>query len=65
MSWLVSLFQLIHAHSGPVIAVSVSPDGKFLVSYSHIEQKIKFWQVRLGKLIIPKFHLMKLFDCDL
>ena len=38
-------FQLIHAHAGPVIAVSVSPDGKFLVSFSHLEQKIKFWQV--------------------
>ena len=41
------IFQMIHAHAGPVIAVSVSPDGKFLVSFSHLEQKIKFWQVSL------------------
>ncbi|KAL3860797.1 hypothetical protein ACJMK2_010864, partial [Sinanodonta woodiana] len=36
--------QMIHAHSGPVIALSVSPDGKYLVSYSHADGKLKVWQ---------------------
>ncbi|KAL5022011.1 hypothetical protein ScPMuIL_001166 [Solemya velum] len=36
--------QIIQAHNGPVIAVAVSPDGKYLVSHSHADSKIKFWQ---------------------
>ncbi|XP_052817918.1 WD repeat-containing protein 7-like isoform X2 [Mya arenaria] len=36
--------QVISAHGGPVIAVSISPDGKFLATFSHIDQKLKFWQ---------------------
>lgn len=39
--------QVITAHEGPVIAVSVSPDGKFLATYSHVDHKLKFWQVSL------------------
>lgn len=34
----------ITAHTGPVIAVMVSPDGKHLASYSHADCKLKFWQ---------------------
>ncbi|XP_052824670.1 WD repeat-containing protein 7 isoform X2 [Octopus bimaculoides] len=34
----------ISAHTGPVIAVMVSPDGKHLASYSHADSKLKFWQ---------------------
>ena len=37
--------QIIQAHSGPIIAASVSPDGKFLATFSHTDQKLKFWQV--------------------
>jgi len=29
-----------------VSAVAFSPDGKYLVSYSHIDNKLLFWQVR-------------------
>ncbi|KAL8590241.1 hypothetical protein ACOMHN_006358 [Nucella lapillus] len=36
--------QMIHAHHGSVVAVAVSPDGKFLATYSHKDQRIKFYQ---------------------
>jgi len=36
---------MISAHAGAVIAASVSPDGKFLATFSHVDQKLKFWQV--------------------
>ncbi|XP_053401409.1 WD repeat-containing protein 7-like isoform X1 [Mercenaria mercenaria] len=36
--------QVIQAHAGPVIATSISPDGKFLATFSHVDQKLKFWQ---------------------
>ncbi|KAK7474852.1 hypothetical protein BaRGS_00033924 [Batillaria attramentaria] len=36
--------QMIQAHHGPVIAVAVSPDGKFLATFSHRDQKLKFFQ---------------------
>ncbi|XP_064598877.1 WD repeat-containing protein 7-like isoform X2 [Liolophura sinensis] len=36
--------QVIPAHKGAVIAVSFSPDGKYLASYSHVDSKLKFWQ---------------------
>lgn len=42
--------QLIQAHGGPVIAVSVSPDGKFLATFSHTDQKLKFWQTASSSL---------------
>lgn len=42
--------QVIQAHSGPVIAVSVSPDGKFLATFSHVDQKLKFWQTASSSL---------------
>ena len=37
--------QMIHAHHGPVIAVAVSPDGKFVATFSHKDQRLKFYQV--------------------
>ncbi|XP_076449576.1 WD repeat-containing protein 7-like isoform X2 [Babylonia areolata] len=36
--------QMIHAHNGPVVAVAVSPDGKYLATYSHKDQRIKLYQ---------------------
>lgn len=42
--------QMIQAHAGPVIAVSVSADGKFLVTYSHIDSRLKFWQTASSSL---------------
>ncbi|KAH3775334.1 hypothetical protein DPMN_176735, partial [Dreissena polymorpha] len=42
--------QVITAHDGPVIAVSVSPDGKFLATYSHVDHKLKFWQTSSSSL---------------
>ncbi|XP_061198196.1 WD repeat-containing protein 7-like isoform X2 [Saccostrea echinata] len=42
--------QMIQAHSGPVIAVSVSSDGKFLVTYSHVDSRLKFWQTASSSL---------------
>ncbi|XP_070197340.1 WD repeat-containing protein 7-like isoform X2 [Littorina saxatilis] len=36
--------QMIQAHHGPVIAVAVSPDGKFVGTFSHLDQRIKFFQ---------------------
>lgn len=36
--------QVIKAHDGQVIAVSVSADGKILATFSHLDQKLKFWQ---------------------
>lgn len=36
--------QMIQAHHGPVIATAVSPDGKFLATFSHRDQKLKFFQ---------------------
>lgn len=44
--------QSIHAHEGPVIAVSVSPDGKFLTTFSHVDQKLKFWQVNISSSLL-------------
>ncbi|ESO96910.1 hypothetical protein LOTGIDRAFT_159662 [Lottia gigantea] len=36
--------QLIPAHQGPIIAVSINPDGKYLCTFSHVDCKLKFWQ---------------------
>ncbi|KAK6177982.1 hypothetical protein SNE40_012831 [Patella caerulea] len=36
--------QLISAHQGPVIAVCVNPDGKYLCTFSHVDSRLKFWQ---------------------
>ncbi|KAJ8302878.1 hypothetical protein KUTeg_019274 [Tegillarca granosa] len=44
------LVEMITAHSGPVIAVSVSSDGKYLATYSHADNKLKFWQTASSSL---------------
>ncbi|XP_074644307.1 WD repeat-containing protein 7-like [Tubulanus polymorphus] len=36
--------QTLQGHSGAVTAVTFSPDGKYLTSYSHVDNKIMFWQ---------------------
>lgn len=40
--------QTINAHTAAVCACAFSPDGKFLVSYSAIENKLSFWQTSTG-----------------
>ncbi|XP_071092027.1 WD repeat-containing protein 7-like isoform X2 [Haliotis cracherodii] len=42
--------QLIPGHHGPIIAVSVNPDGKFLATFSHVDSKLKFWQTASSSL---------------
>jgi len=39
------LLKVLGAHSGTVTAVAFSPDGKYLASYSHIDNKLLLWQV--------------------
>ncbi|XP_055385792.1 WD repeat-containing protein 7 [Condylostylus longicornis] len=40
--------QMIPAHTHPITALSFSPDGKFLVSYSCAENRLSFWQTSTG-----------------
>ncbi|XP_025115150.1 WD repeat-containing protein 7-like isoform X3 [Pomacea canaliculata] len=42
--------QMIQAHHGPVIAIAVSPDGKYLATFSHKDQKLKFFQAASSSL---------------
>ena len=39
-------FQTIQAHQGAVAAACFSDDGKFLASYSPVDAKVHFWQVK-------------------
>ncbi|XP_055890768.1 WD repeat-containing protein 7-like isoform X12 [Biomphalaria glabrata] len=36
--------QLITAHQGAITAVAVNSDGKYLATFSHVDNKLKFWQ---------------------
>ncbi|CAG5131600.1 unnamed protein product, partial [Candidula unifasciata] len=36
--------QMISAHHGAITAVSVNQDGKYLATFSHVDNKLKFWQ---------------------
>ncbi|KAL0267902.1 UNVERIFIED_CONTAM: hypothetical protein PYX00_010042 [Menopon gallinae] len=40
--------QMITAHNAMITAVSFSPDGKFLASYSCVENRLSFWQTSSG-----------------
>ena len=40
--------QLLTAHTGPIIAVAFSSDGKNLASYSVSDNKLHFWQTSTG-----------------
>ncbi|VVC26686.1 Hypothetical protein CINCED_3A013205 [Cinara cedri] len=40
--------QTINAHAAAISACAFSPDGKFLVSYSAVENKLSFWQTSTG-----------------
>lgn len=40
--------QMIPAHSHPVTALAFSPDGKYLVSYSCVENRLSFWHTSTG-----------------
>ncbi|KAK3086238.1 hypothetical protein FSP39_015629 [Pinctada imbricata] len=42
--------QIIQAHNGPVVAVAVSPDGKYLATFSHGDSRLKFWQTASSSL---------------
>ena len=43
-----SRVQTLPAHGGAVTAVSYSPDGKNLASYSSADNKLYFWQTSTG-----------------
>ena len=43
-----SKVQMIPAHSGSIIAVSFSPEGKNLATYSVSDNKLSFWQTSTG-----------------
>ena len=43
-----SRVQTIPAHGGPVTAVSYSPEGKHLATYSSTDNKLYFWQTSTG-----------------
>uniref|UniRef100_A0A0K2TM39 WD repeat-containing protein 7 n=1 Tax=Lepeophtheirus salmonis TaxID=72036 RepID=A0A0K2TM39_LEPSM len=43
-----SKLQSIPAHSGSIIAVSFSPDGKNLATFSDSDNKLHFWQTSTG-----------------
>lgn len=40
--------KTINAHTAAICACAFSPDGKFLVSYSAVENKLSFWQTSTG-----------------
>uniref|UniRef100_A0A8C5C818 WD repeat domain 7 n=1 Tax=Gadus morhua TaxID=8049 RepID=A0A8C5C818_GADMO len=42
--------QNIHAHKGPITAVSFAPDGRYLATYSNLESHISFWQMNTSLL---------------
>ena len=44
-----SKVQTLPAHGGPVTAVSYSPDGKNLSTYSSADNKLYFWQTSTGE----------------
>ena len=43
-----SRVQTLPAHGGAVTAVSYSPDGKNLATYSSADNKLYFWQTSTG-----------------
>jgi outer membrane murein-binding lipoprotein Lpp len=43
-----SKVQMISAHSGAVMAVAFSPDGKNLATYSNSDNRLAFWQTSTG-----------------
>ena len=36
---------MVSAHNGPITAVAVNSDGKYVATFSHIDNKLRFWQV--------------------
>ncbi|NJM23998.1 MAG: WD40 repeat domain-containing protein [Richelia sp. RM1_1_1] len=45
------LIRSIKAHSGNVVSVGISPNGKIIVSRSFGDEQIKLWDLNTGKLI--------------
>ena len=43
-----SKVQMLGAHSGAIVAVAFSPDGKNLSSYSPLDNRLCFWQTTTG-----------------
>ncbi|XP_063439339.1 WD repeat-containing protein 7-like isoform X1 [Mytilus trossulus] len=42
--------QVITAHSGHIVATAIAADGKHLATYSHTDNKLKFWQTASSSL---------------
>ena len=42
--------QMLTAHSGHIVATAISADGKHLTTYSHTDNKLKFWQTASSSL---------------
>ncbi|GFS16350.1 WD repeat-containing protein 7 [Elysia marginata] len=36
--------QMVPAHNGPITAVAVNQDGKYVATFSHVDNKLRFWQ---------------------
>ncbi|KAK3803272.1 hypothetical protein RRG08_021472 [Elysia crispata] len=36
--------QMVSAHNGPITAVAVNQDGKYVATFSHVDNKLRFWQ---------------------
>ncbi|XP_035824202.1 WD repeat-containing protein 7 isoform X4 [Aplysia californica] len=42
--------QMLPAHQGPITAVAVNQDGKYLATFSHMDHKLRFWQTASSSL---------------
>jgi len=53
----------LHAHSAPITALSLSPNGRALITYSEREGKLTIWQSSAGILSLMSPGPLKLVRC--